>query len=204
MARLKFAAGATAELGYEFKATGAKRVLLVTDKHLWESGLVDKVKSIVQDEGIHLTIYDDIRIEPTDASFRQAIAKAQEVVCDAFVALGGGSTIDTAKAMNLFSTHPADLLEYINKPIGQGKPVPGPLKPLIALPTTAGTGSETTAVIVVDLLDLHLKTGISHAYIRPTTAIVDSLNTVTMSPLVTASSGLDVFTHAAESFTIKP
>jgi alcohol dehydrogenase class IV len=120
------------------------------------------------------------------------------------VALGGGSTIDTAKAMNLFSTYPADLYDYINKPIGQGKPVPGALKPLVALPTTAGTGSETTAVIVLDLLDLHLKTGISHQYIRPSMAIVDPLNTLTMSPEVTASSGLDVFTHAAESFTNKP
>jgi hydroxyacid-oxoacid transhydrogenase len=106
--------------------------------------------------------------------------------------------------MNLFSCYPAGLYDYINQPIGQGKPVPGSLKPLIALPTTAGTGSETTAVIVVDLLDLHLKTGISSGRIRPSLAIVDPLNTLTMSAEVTASSGLDVFTHAAESFTVKP
>jgi alcohol dehydrogenase class IV len=75
---------------------------------------------------------------------------------------------------------------------------------MVAMPTTAGTGSETTAVIVLDLLELHLKTGISHQNIRPSMAIVDPLNTLTMSPEVTVSSGLDVFTHAAESFTIKP
>jgi hydroxyacid-oxoacid transhydrogenase len=204
MAKLKFGIGATEELGYELKAMRAERVLLITDQHLWDVGLVDKVKTLIEDEGIQLALYDEIHIEPTDVSFRHAIEHAQGVEVDAFVALGGGSTIDTAKAMNLFSTYPADLYDYINKPIGQGKPIPGPLKPMIAMPTTAGTGSETTAVIVLDLLDLHLKTGISHQNIRPSMAIVDPMSTVTMSPEVTASSGLDVFTHAAESFTIKP
>jgi alcohol dehydrogenase class IV len=204
MAKLKFGIGATEELGYELKAIGAERVLLVADKHLWDVGLVDKAKNIIEDEGIVATIYDEIHIEPTDVSFRHAIEFSQGIEVDAFVALGGGSTIDTAKAMNLFSTYPAGLYDYINKPIGKGKPVPGPLMPLVAMPTTAGTGSETTAVIVLDLLDLHLKTGISHQHIRPSMAIVDPLNTLTMSPQVTASSGLDVFTHAAESYTIKP
>jgi len=204
MAKLKFGLGATEELGYELKTMGAEKVLFVTDKHLWDHGLVDKVRAIIADEGIQLNIYDEVHIEPTDRSFRHAIAYAEEVAADAIVALGGGSTIDTAKAMNLFSTYPADLYDYINKPIGKGKPVPGPLKSMIAMPTTAGTGSETTAVIVLDLLDLHLKTGISHVNIRPAMAIVDPLNTLTMTPEVTASSGLDVFTHAAESFTIKP
>jgi alcohol dehydrogenase class IV len=204
MAKLKFGIGATEELGYELKAMEAERVLLVADKHLWDVGLVEKVKTMIEDEGITATVYDEIHIEPTDVSFRHAIDFSRGVEADAFVALGGGSTIDTAKAMNLFSTYPADLYDYINKPIGKGKPVPGPLMPLVALPTTAGTGSETTAVIVLDLLDLHLKTGISHQHIRPSMAIVDPLNTLTMSPQVTASSGLDVFTHAAESFTNKP
>jgi hydroxyacid-oxoacid transhydrogenase len=204
MARLKFGLGATEELGYELKAMGAEKVLLVADGHLWDYGLVDKVKTVIEDEGIVLTLYDQIHIEPTDISFRHAIEFARSVNLDAFVALGGGSTIDTAKAMNLFTTYPADLYTYINPPIGKGKPVPGPLRPMIALPTTAGTGAETTAVLVLDLLDLHLKTGISSNHCRPTIAIVDPLNTLTASPQVTASCGLDVFTHAAESFTIKP
>lgn len=204
MAKLKFGSGATEELGYELAAMGARKVLLVADKNLWQFGVVDRVKTIIEDEGIELTIYDEVHIEPTDLSFRHAIGFAQAMAVDAFVALGGGSTIDTAKAMNLFSTYPADLYDYINKPIGKGKPVPGPLRPMVAMPTTAGTGAETTAVLVLDLLDLHLKTGISHNNVRPSMAIVDPLNTLTMSPEVTASSGLDVFTHAAESFTIKP
>lgn len=204
MAKLKFGVGATEELGYELKTLGAKQVLLVADKHLWEFGLIDKVKTIIEDEGLQLTIYDDVHIEPTDVSFKRAINKVGDYVFDAFVALGGGSTIDTAKAMNLFNTYPADLYDYINQPIGKGKLVPGPLKPLIALPTTGGTGSETTTVIVLDLLELKLKTGISHQHIRPAVAIVDPLNTLSVPPAVTAGTGLDVLTHAAESFTIKP
>lgn len=204
MAKLKFGLGATEELGYELEAVEAERVLLVADANLWEFGLIDKVKTLIEDEGIQCTLYDQVHIEPTDVSFRQAIEQAQDVEVDAFVALGGGSTIDTAKAMNLFTTYPADLYDYINPPIGKGRRVPGHLKPMIALPTTAGTGSETTAVIVLDLLDLHLKTGISDVNIRPSMAIVDPLNTLSLPPAVTASSGLDVFTHAAESFTIKP
>jgi hydroxyacid-oxoacid transhydrogenase len=204
MTRLKFGAGATDELGYELAALGAKSVLLVADGNLAQHGLIEKVMAIVGNEGIGVSLYDEVSIEPTDAAFRHAIASIEDSDFDAYVALGGGSTIDTAKAMNLYNTYPADLFDYINKPLGRGKRVPGPLKPLVALPTTAGTGSETTAVIVLDIRDLHLKTGISDQKIRPTMAIVDPLNTVTMSPEVTASSGLDVLTHAAESFTIKP
>jgi len=204
MAKLKFGAGATEELGYELKLAGAKKVLLVADKHLWDLGLIDKVKTVIEDEGIELTIYDGVHIEPTDVSFKHAIETVGDEVFDAFVALGGGSTIDTAKAMNLFNTYPAGLYAYINKPIGEGKLVPGPLKPLFALPTTAGTGSETTPVIVLDLLDLKVKTGMSHVNIRPTMGIVDPLNTLSLPPAVTASTGLDVLTHAAESFTNKP
>jgi len=204
MAKLKFGVGATEELGYELRLLGARNVLLVTDKGLWSHGLVDKVKGIIEGEKISLRIFDDVHCEPTDRSMRQAIEKVGGPGFDAVVALGGGSTLDTAKAVNLYGTYPADLLEYVNAPIGRGKPVPGPLKPLIALPTTSGTGSETTTVIVMDFLDLRLKTGISHQHIRPAIALVDPLNSLSAPAAVTANTGLDVLTHAAESFTIKP
>ena len=204
MARLKFGVGATEELGYELKVQGARKVLLVTDGRLWEHGMVDKVKAIIEREKLALDIFDEVHCEPTDVSMRNAIDKVSRLSFDAIVALGGGSTIDTAKAVNLYHTYPADLTEYINAPIGKGKPVPGPLKPLIALPTTSGSGSETTTVIVMDLLGMHLKTGISHQHVRPTVALVDPLNTLSAPPAVMAATGLDVLTHAAESFTIKP
>lgn len=204
MARLKFGNGATEELGYELGILNARKVLLVTDRRLREHGLVDKVTAIIEREKIALTVYDEVRCEPTDVSMRHAIDAASRLDFDAIVALGGGSTLDTAKAVNLYRTWPADLYEYINAPIGRGMPVPGPLKPLIALPTTSGSGSETTTVIVMDLLEMHLKTGISHQHIRPAVALVDPLNSLSAPPAVTASTGLDVLTHAAESFTIKP
>ena len=204
MGKLKFGVGATEELGYELKSLGARSVLLVTDKGLRDHGLVDKVKGIIEGEKIAMRIFDDVHCEPTDRSMRRAIDAAGGADFDAVVALGGGSVLDTAKAVNLYRTWPADLLEYVNAPIGKGTPVPGPLKPLIALPTTAGTGSETTTVIVMDFLDLHVKTGISHQHIRPTVALVDPLNSLSAPAAVTANTGLDVLTHAAESFTIKP
>ncbi|HLN93511.1 MAG TPA: iron-containing alcohol dehydrogenase, partial [Thermoanaerobaculia bacterium] len=126
MGKLKFGVGATEELGYELKSLGARSVLLVTDKGLRDHGLVDKVKGIIEGEKIALRIFDDVHCEPTDRSMRQAIDAAGGADFDAVVALGGGSVLDTAKAVNLYRTYPADLLEYVNAPIGKGTPVPGP------------------------------------------------------------------------------
>lgn len=200
----KFGYGATEELGYELARLGLKKVVVVTDANIVETGLPAKVEKILADEAIEVERYYEVGIEPTDISFKRAIEFLKGKVFDGLVAIGGGSVIDTTKAMNLYGTHPAELLDYINPPIGKGKPVPGPLKPLIAIPTTAGTGSEATTVIVLDLLDLHVKTGISHFYIRPTLALIDPLNTLSLPPMVTASSGMDVLTHAIESYTAVP
>ena len=200
----KFGYGATEELGFELARLGLKRVVVVTDPNIVETGLPSKVEKILADGGIEAERYYEVGIEPTDISFKKAIEFLKGKVFDGFVAIGGGSVIDTTKAMNLYGTYPADLLDYINAPIGKGKPVPGPLKPLIAIPTTAGTGSEATTVIVLDLLDLHVKTGISHFYIRPTLALIDPLNTLSLPPMVTAASGMDVLTHAIESYTAVP
>ncbi len=150
-------------------------------------------------------VYDRVRVEPTDESFRDAIAFAAGHEIDGLVAVGGGSAIDTAKAVNLYTTYPpADFLDYVNAPIGKALPVPGPLKPLIAIPTTAGTGSETTGVSIFDLTALHAKTGIASRRLKPTLGLLDPENTRTMPPQVAASSGLDILSHAIESFTAMP
>jgi hydroxyacid-oxoacid transhydrogenase len=155
-------------------------------------------------QGIDVILYDQARVEPTDQSFKQAIAFAMEGDFDGYVAVGGGSTMDTAKAANLYATHPADFLDYVNPPIGKGIPVPGALKPLIAIPTTAGTGSETTGVAIFDLLEMHAKTGIAHRALRPVMGIIDPYNTRTLPPMAAACTALDVFSHAIESLTAIP
>ncbi len=117
-------------------------------------------------------------MEPTDDSMDKAAGYAKEQgPWDGFVAVGGGSAIDTAKAVNLITTDGGELMDYINKPIGNAQAPRGQLKPLIAIPTTAGTGSESTAMCVLDVLSMKVKTGISHWRLRPTLAIIDPLLT---------------------------
>lgn len=201
---LRFGMGVTREIGMDLADAGAKRVLLLTDPNLVNLLPVQTVRESLEAEGIAYDIFDQVRVEPTDISLKEAIAVAVAGNYDAYVAVGGGSVMDTAKAANLFSCYPDDFLAYVNVPIGAGKPVPGPLKPLIAVPTTAGTGSETTGVVIFDLSESHVKTGIAHRNIKPTLAVVDPLNSYSMPASITASSGLDVLCHALESYTALP
>jgi hydroxyacid-oxoacid transhydrogenase len=201
---IRFGLGVTAEVGMDLKDLGVRRALVVTDPYLARLSPVATLRRSLETEGVDYDLYDRVRVEPTDASIQDAIDHARGDDFDAFVAVGGGSSIDTAKAANLYSTWPADLLDYVNAPIGQGKPVPGPLKPLIAIPTTAGTGSETTGVAIFDLASMHAKTGIAHRRLKPTLGIIDPENTRTMPHTVAASTGLDVLSHAIESYTALP
>lgn len=201
---IKYGPGVTREVGHDMCQLGAKRVMVVTDPNLSASEPVMVTLEALRTEGIDAVLFDQVRIEPTDGSFKEAIKFATDGNFDGFVAVGGGSTMDTAKVANLYSTYPADFLAYVNPPIGEGKPVPGRLKPLIAIPTTAGTGSETTGVAIFDFKEMHAKTGIAHRALRPVLGIVDPNNTRTMPPLVAACSGLDILSHALESFTALP
>ena len=154
--------------------------------------------------GIEAHVYDAVHVEPTDASLEAAVADARESgPWDAFVAVGGGSSIDTAKAVNLMLTNPGELMDYINAPVGKAATPVNPLKPLIAVPTTTGTGAESTTVCVLDVLALKVKTGISHARLRPTLAVIDPRLTFTQPAGVTASAGMDILCHALESYTAR-
>ncbi|MDQ0376222.1 hydroxyacid-oxoacid transhydrogenase [Amycolatopsis thermophila] len=201
---LKFGPGAVDEIGWDLAQMGAERVLLVTDPGIAATGVPQRVADAAKAGGLTVEVYDQVHVEPTDVSIQAAVDFAKQSSWDGFIAVGGGSSIDTAKAVNLMTTHPADLYDYVNKPIGQGKAPAGPLKPLVAVPTTAGTGSETTPVCIMDFLDLKVKSGISHPRLRPTMAVVDPLLTLSMPPEVTAASGMDVLCHALESYTAKP
>jgi hydroxyacid-oxoacid transhydrogenase len=201
---IKYGTGSTREVGFEMKRLGARRVMVVTDPNLASSDPVAVTLDALRAEGIDAVLFSGTRVEPTDVSFHEAIAFAVDGSFDGYVAVGGGSSMDTAKVANLYSTYPADLLTYVNPPVGAGQPVPGALKPLIAIPTTAGTGSETTGVAIFDLTEMHAKTGIAHRALRPVMGIIDPDNTRTMPPMLAACSGFDVLCHAVESLTALP
>ena len=201
---LKFGAGACDEIGFDLAQYGAKRILLITDPGMQQTGLPDRIADQIRRYDMTVEIFDGVHVEPTDDSMNKAVGYAHEQgPWDGFVAVGGGSAIDTAKAVNLLTTFPGDLMDYINKPVGNAQVPPGQLKPLIAVPTTAGTGSESTAMCVLDVLSLRVKTGISHWRLRPTLAVVDPLLTMTLPPEVTAASGMDIVCHALESYTAR-
>jgi alcohol dehydrogenase class IV len=201
---IKFGAGAVAEAGWELRRLGVTRALLVTDRGVVAAGHADRVRAAIEAEGIEVVVYDRVRVEPTLESLQDAADAARDARPDGFVSVGGGSTIDTAKVCDLVLTHPAPVMEYVNPPVGDGRKPPSPLKPHLAIPTTSGTGSEATTVAVLDLPDLKVKSGISHRYLRPDQAIVDPGLTRTLPAQVTASTGLDVVCHAAESYLAIP
>jgi hydroxyacid-oxoacid transhydrogenase len=201
---IRFGFGVTREVGAELTDLGLHSVLVFTDPNLRALPPVATVLESLEAHKIRFSIFDRVHVEPTDESLQEAARAAQAGNYDAFVAVGGGSTMDTAKAANLYSCYPADFLDYVNPPIGKGLPVPGPLKPLVAIPTTAGTGSETTGVSIFDLSRMHAKTGIAHRRLKPTLGLIDPENTRTLPAAVAASTGLDVLSHAIESYTALP
>ncbi|GLY17447.1 alcohol dehydrogenase [Kineosporia sp. NBRC 101677] len=201
---LKFGPGAIDEIGFEMSQYDVSRVLIITDATISATGIPQRIQEQLTRYRIRSEIFDGVHVEPTDDSMDKAAGYAREQgPWDAFVAIGGGSVIDTAKAVNLIITDGGELLDYLNKPIGAAKAPAGQLKPLIAVPTTAGTGSESTAMCVLDVLSLKVKTGISHWRLRPTLAVVDPLLTLSLPPEVTASAGMDIVCHALESYTAR-
>jgi hydroxyacid-oxoacid transhydrogenase len=197
----KFGPGATDEIGDDLVALGLRRVLVVTDPGVAATGLPERALNLIREKKVEAGLFQDVSIEPTDVAVKKAIEFAQAFDAEGYVAIGGGSVMDTTKIMNLYVTYPASFLTYVNAPIGEGRPVPGPLKPMVCLPTTAGTSSENTAVAIVDMTQLHVKTGISHHHLRATLGILDPLNSLSVPPMVSACSGADVLTHAIESYT---
>ena len=202
--QLKFGPGASDEIGFDLSQYGVRRALVVTDPGVAATGIPERVAGQMAHFGIEAHVFSGVHVEPTDESMAAAIAYARDSgPWDAFVAVGGGSSIDTAKAINLLLTNPGELMDYVNVPVGKGTAPVNPLRPLIAVPTTTGTGAESTTICVLDVLSLHVKTGISHARLRPTLAVVDPLLTLTQPAGVTASAGMDILCHALESYTAR-
>lgn len=201
---LKFGRGAAREIGHDLTTWGARRVLLVTDAGVAAAGHPAPVAEAMEARGLAVTTYDGTRVEPTDESMVAAVDFAKsEGPFDAVVAVGGGSSIDTAKAVCLLTTNPGELMDYLNAPVGRARAPEQPLLPLVAVPTTTGTGSESTTICVLDVLSLQVKTGISHAALRPRLAVVDPDLSATQPSGVTAAAGMDILCHALESYTAR-
>ncbi|MEO9324547.1 hydroxyacid-oxoacid transhydrogenase [Nocardioides sp. C4-1] len=201
---LKFGSGSSGEIGHDLAALGARRVLLVTDPGVAATGHPARIADQARARGLDVVVFDRARVEPTDESLTEAIGFARDAgPFDAIVAVGGGSAIDTAKAVNLLTTNPGELMDYVNAPVGRALAPVDALLPLVAVPTTTGTGSESTTICVLDVLSLHVKTGISHPRLRPTMAVVDPALTLTQPAMVTAAAGMDILCHALESWTAR-
>jgi alcohol dehydrogenase class IV len=203
-ARITYGRGVLAELGRAATALHMKRVAVFVDPHLRDRDFVRTALGALRAATIDAVVYTEIAVEPTDASFKAAAAFAVDGAFDGFVSIGGGSTMDTAKAADLYSTYPADFMDYVNAPIGAGRAIPGPLKPHIACPTTSGTGSECTGIAIFDYVAMNAKTGIRARELRPTLGLIDPDVTKSLPAMVVACSGFDVLSHALESYTALP
>ncbi len=202
--QVKFGAGASDEIGFDLAAYGVRRVLVLTDPGVARTGHPHRVADQMAAVGIDVLVFSGVRVEPSDESIAEAVAYARESgPWDAFVAVGGGSAIDTAKAVDLLCTNPGELMDYVNRPVGLGRAPTNPLAPLVAVPTTTGTGSESTTVCVLDVVSQRVKTGISHPRLRPTLAVVDPRLTLSQPAGVTAACGMDIACHALESWTAR-
>lgn len=199
-----FGPGVLKEAGAHLAAAGLKRVALFTDVQVRAAGHTRAVEQSLRAAGVDFVLYDSVHVEPTNVSFEDAARFAREAKVDGYVSVGGGSVMDTCKAALLYATYPAELLAYVNAPLGEGRAVPGAVPMHLACPTTCGTGSECTGIAVFDHLQLQVKTGIASRRLRPTLALVDPTCTRTLPAGVVAASGFDVLCHALESYTARP
>ena len=194
--QLLFGRGAADQLGDCARRLGARRVLIVTDRPLIEAGVVEQVRAPLAGANIDVGVYDGGKPEPPVTLVDEVVAAASTFHPDVLLGLGGGSNMDVAKTAAVVLAHGGTPVDYAGDQI-----VPGPVFPLILVPTTAGTGSEVTAAAVLADPERGSKFGILSNYLRPSVAVVDPLLTVSCPPRVTAGSGIDTLTHAVEAYT---
>ncbi len=202
MSNIKFGIGVASEIGFDLKKLGIKNCLIVTDEIMVKIGLIDKIVPPIYDQNINVTVWDKVEPEPSLQSMQDCIDEFKDSNFDGFVAFGGGSVIDSAKVIALVLTHGGKILDYMPAPFGEGKKIPGPFNPLIAVPTTSGTGSETSPSSVITFPEKLVKGALFCG--RPTLGILDPLLTVTMPPSVTAATGMDALVHAIEAYFVRP
>jgi alcohol dehydrogenase class IV len=194
--QLVFGRNAADKIGDVARRLGARRVFIVTDPILLKVGLIDPIHAPLSEAGLVVEVFSGGEPEPSLRAANAAIAAARDFRPNAVIGLGGGSNMDLAKISAVVLTHGGQPLDYA----GDDK-IPGPILPLLCVPTTAGTGSEMSAASVLSDTDNQMKVGVLSNYLRPAAAIVDPLLTVSCPPKVTADSGIDALTHAIEAYT---
>lgn len=187
--------GSSEKVGEESKKLGVKKGLIVTDEVLSKLGMLDGVKKSLSESKIQFAIYDKISTEPTVDYVKEGLKTYKENSCDFLLAVGGGSAIDTAKAISIMVTNPGSIEDYkgLNKVTQKGAP-------LVAIPTTGGTGSEVTVFTIITDTKTDVKMLIGSPYIMPRVAIVDPLLTLSCPRGLTAAVGIDALTHAIEAY----
>jgi alcohol dehydrogenase class IV len=190
-----FGRGSSDNAGVELKALGAKRVFVVTDEVLWKMGALEKIIAGLKTQGLEFEVFDKLPTEPTVDFVIEGTRLIKESGCNIILAVGGGTPIDTAKAISVMSRNKGKIAEYM----GANK-VPNPGMPLVAIPATAGTGSEVTVFSIITDTGTDVKMLISSPHLMPVLAIVDPLLTLTMPRRLTAATGLDALTHSIESY----
>lgn len=200
--RVTFGTGAIGELDAELEEKRSDSALIVSDKGVQEAGIVEQVVSSLP-AGVDHAVFAGVEPDPSVAVFESAVAFARDFEPDIVIGVGGGSSIDVAKTTSIVYKHGGDIMDYVAPPTGEGKPVPGEGLPTVAVPTTAGTGSETSPVSVISLPDRRLKVGISSRHQYPNLALVDPALTISLPAGPTASSGMDALSHAIEAYTTR-
>jgi alcohol dehydrogenase len=193
--RVIFGLGTVNQLGEEIKKMGGKQVLIITDQQIARTEILTTVKASIEKSGIRAGVYDKTETEPSLSSLERLISAIKKKRYDVFIGLGGGSAIDSTKAIAVLLENPGDPENYF---AGGKEEFKNPGRPCITVPTTAGTGAEITwDAVIKDRKGV--KAFFEHRYIRPVLAVVDPLLTIGMPPKLTASTGLDALSHAIES-----
>lgn len=203
MPRLTFGRGTLSEVGPRTARYQLKSVALFTDPYLLDGPLVATARASLEAAGISVSVFSDIRVEPCDDTVMRGVAFLTSGKFDGVVSVGGGSVIDTAKGALAVYQHGGNIIDYFAPPVGQAKPLAGPVLTHIACPTTSGTGSECTSITVIRVNSLNTKFVIANPYLLPTEAIVDPQCCDSLPANVVASTGFDLCCHALECFTAR-